>query len=46
LIRTEKAMPYLSLSFDAGYVTGENLSVDGGSLASMYFLIHRLADKQ
>ena len=30
-------------SDDAGYVTGENLSVDGGSLASMYHLIHQLA---
>ena len=30
-------------SADAGYVTGENLSVDGGSLASMYHLIHQLA---
>ena len=30
-------------SADASYVTGENLSVDGGSLASMYHLIHQLA---
>ena len=30
-------------SDDASYVTGENLSVDGGSLASMYHLIHQLA---
>jgi glucose 1-dehydrogenase len=30
-------------SDDASYVTGENLSVDGGSLVSMYHLIHQLA---
>jgi glucose 1-dehydrogenase len=30
-------------SDDASYITGENLSVDGGSLASMYHLIHQLA---
>ena len=33
-------------SDDASYVTGENLSVDGGSLASMYHLIHQLSDHQ
>ena len=32
-------------SDDASYVTGENLSVDGGSLISMYDLIHQLAEK-
>jgi NAD(P)-dependent dehydrogenase (short-subunit alcohol dehydrogenase family) len=32
-------------SDDASYVTGENLSVDGGSLASMYHLIRQLAEK-
>ena len=30
-------------SDDASYITGENLSVDGGSLASMYHLIRQLA---
>ncbi|CAB1080202.1 Oxidoreductase, short-chain dehydrogenase/reductase family [Olavius algarvensis Delta 1 endosymbiont] len=30
-------------SDDASYVTGENLSVDGGSLASMYHLIHQIS---
>ena len=33
-------------SDDASYITGENLSVDGGSLASMYHLIHQLARDQ
>ena len=33
-------------SDDASYVTGENLSVDGGSLASMYHLIHQLSGQQ
>ncbi|MDJ0816633.1 MAG: SDR family oxidoreductase [Desulfobacterales bacterium] len=28
-------------SDDASYLTGENLSVDGGSLACMYHLIHQ-----
>ena len=29
-------------SFSTIDITGENLSVDGGSLASMYHLIHQL----
>ena len=29
----------------SSYVTGENLSVDGGSHASMFHLIHQLADQ-
>jgi NAD(P)-dependent dehydrogenase (short-subunit alcohol dehydrogenase family) len=33
-------------SDDSSFVTGENLSVDGGSLASMFHLIHQLAEKR
>ena len=32
-------------SDDSSYITGENLSVDGGSQASMFHLIHQLADQ-
>jgi 3-oxoacyl-[acyl-carrier protein] reductase len=32
-------------SEDSSYITGENLSVDGGSQASMFHLIHQLADQ-
>ena len=32
-------------SDDAGYITGENLTVDGGSQSSMFHLVHQLSKK-
>lgn len=37
-----KAVVFL-LSDDAGYITGEEITVDGGSQVSMFELVHRLA---
>jgi NAD(P)-dependent dehydrogenase (short-subunit alcohol dehydrogenase family) len=31
-------------SEDAAYITGEEITVDGGSQISMFQLVHRLAD--
>jgi len=36
----------MKLSGKVAIVTGENPSVDGGSLASMYHLIHQLASEK
>ena len=38
-----KAVVFL-VSDDAGYITGEEITVDGGSQISMFQLVHRLAD--
>ncbi len=32
-------------SDDSSYMTGENITADGGSLSSMYFLVHKLAEQ-
>jgi 3-oxoacyl-[acyl-carrier protein] reductase len=38
-----KAVVFL-VSDDAGYITGEEITVDGGSQISMFHLVHQLAD--